>query len=255
VLKKLEDMGQLDNTIVVFTTDNGAEAISFPDGGVTPFKGQKGEAWEGGYRAPCVVRWPGHIKPGTVLNQLYAALDWVPTFVDIAGGPKGDGLKQQIEGGKYPGIVKTTLDGVDQRDYLEGKSDKSARDYFFYFSGATPSAVRYKNWKMYYNMSQPGPAGWIMPLVPFHFTLVQNIKRDPFEQAVGVDQKTAMGMGGALGGPVTAFQYDWNMLPIGQQLWEKELASYAKFPPLQAPETYNLTGILDAMKKAGHPSD
>ena len=115
VLAKLEQMGQLDNTIVVFTTDNGAEAISFPDGGVTPFKGQKGEAWEGGYRAPCVVRWPGHIKPGTVKNQLFAALDWVPTFVDIAGGPSGDGLKKQIEAGQYPGIVKTTLDGVDQR--------------------------------------------------------------------------------------------------------------------------------------------
>ena len=172
VLKKLEDMGQLDNTIVVFTTDNGAEAISFPDGGVTPFKGQKGEAWEGGYRAPMVVRWPGHIKPGTVKNQLFAALDWLPTLVDIAGGPKGNGLRTQIEDGQYPGIVKTTLDGFDQRAYLEGTSDKSARDHFFYFSGATPSAVRYKNWKMYYTMSQPGPAGWILPLVPFHFTLV-----------------------------------------------------------------------------------
>jgi arylsulfatase A-like enzyme len=255
VLKKLEDMGQLDNTIVVFTTDNGAEAISFPDGGVTPFKGQKGEAWEGGYRAPQVVRWPGHIKPGTVHDQLFAALDWLPTFVDIAGGPKGDGLKKQIEAGSYPGIVKTTLDGFDQRDYLEGKSDKSARDYFFYYSGATPSAVRYKNWKMYYNMAQPGAEGWILPLTPFHFTLVQNIKRDPFEQAVGVAQQTAMSIGGALAGPVTAYIYDWNMLPIGQLLWEKELRSYQTFPPLQAPETYNLVGILDAMKKAGHPSD
>jgi arylsulfatase A-like enzyme len=181
VLDKLDSMGAADNTIVVFTTDNGAEAISFPDGGVTPFKGQKGEAWEGGYRAPAVIRWPGVIEPGTVKNQLFAALDWLPTFVNIAGGPKGDGLKKQIEAGQYPGIVKTTLDGIDQRDYLEGKSDKSARDYFFYYSGSTPSAVRYKNWKMYYNMSQPGPAGWIMPLVPFHFTLVQNIKRDPSE--------------------------------------------------------------------------
>jgi hypothetical protein len=106
-----------------------------------------------------------------------------------------------------PGIVKTTLDGFDQRPYLEGTSDKSARDHFFYFSGSTPSAVRYKNWKMYYTMSQPGPAGWFMPLVPFHFTLVQNIKRDPFEQAVGIDQKTAMSLGGALGGPATAFIY------------------------------------------------
>ena len=128
VLKKLEDMGQLDNTIVVFTTDNGAEIITFPDGGITPFKGGKLTTWEGGMRAPLVVRWPGHIKPGTVKNQMFASLDWLPTLVDIAGGPKGDGLKKQIEAGKYPGIVKTTLDGVDQRDYLEGKSEKSARD-------------------------------------------------------------------------------------------------------------------------------
>jgi arylsulfatase len=250
VLAKLEEMGQLDNTIVVFTTDNGAEAITFPDGGVTPFKGQKGEAWEGGYRAPCVIRWLGHIKPGTVFNQLFAALDWLPTFVDIAGGPKGDGLRSQIEAGKYPGIVKTTLDGFDQRDYLEGTSDKSARDHFFYFSGATPSAVRYKNWKMYYTMSQPGPAGWIMPLIPFHFTLVQNIKRDPFEQAVGIDQKTAMSIGGALAGPVTAFQYDWNMLPIGQQLWLKHLESYITYPPLQQPASYNLSQIIEEVKKS-----
>jgi arylsulfatase A-like enzyme len=254
VLKKLEDMRQLDNTIVVFTTDNGAEAITFPDGGVTPFKGQKGEAWEGGYRAPLVVRWPGHIKPGTVKNQLFAALDWLPTLVDIAGGAKGDALKNQIEAGQYPDIVKTTLDGFDQRDYLEGTSARSARDYFFYYSGATPSAVRYKNWKMYYTMSQPGPAGWIMPLIPFHFTLVQNIKRDPFEQAVGIDQKTALSIGGALGSPSTAFLYDWNMLPIGQQLWLKELESYEKFPPLQAPESYNLSGILEQVKKANASS-
>ena len=149
VLKKLEDMGQLDNTLIVWTTDNGAESMTFPDGGVTPFKGQKGEAWEGGYRVPLVVRWPGHIKPGTVKTQLFAALDWLPTLVEIAGGPKGDGLKTQIEAGQYPGIVKTTLDGVNQLAYLEGKSEKSARNYFFYYSGATPSAVRYKNWKMY----------------------------------------------------------------------------------------------------------
>ncbi|MFO1433171.1 MAG: sulfatase-like hydrolase/transferase [Candidatus Competibacteraceae bacterium] len=257
VLKKLEDMGQLDNTIVVFTTDNGAEAISFPDGGVTPFKGQKGEAWEGGYRAPAVIRWPGAIKPGTVFTELFAALDWMPTLVEAAGGPKGDGLKQQIEKGAYPGIVKTTLDGVNQIDYLTGKSQQSARDFFYYFSGATPSAVRYKNWKMYYTMSQPGPAGWIMPLVPFHFTLVQNIKRDPFEQAVGLDQKSAMSMGGALGGPSTAFIYDWNLLPIGQQLWLKWFETLKAFPPLQAPASYNLEQVMEQLKAdtARHPSE
>jgi arylsulfatase len=258
VLKKLEDMGQLDNTIVVFTTDNGAESITFPDGGVTPFKGQKGEAWEGGYRAPCVVRWPGHIKPGTVKTELFAALDWVPTLVELAGGPKGDDLKKQIEQGKYPGIVKTTLDGVNQVDYLTGKSDKSARDYFYYFSGATPSAVRYKNWKMYYTMAQGGADGWIMPLTSYHFTLVQNIKRDPFEQfVVPGGGKSATSLGGAIAAPSTAFIYDWNILPIGQQLWYKHLMSYKEYPPLQAPETYNLDGILKKVQEAhgSHPSD
>ena len=201
VLDKLQQMGQLDNTIIVFTTDNGAEAISFPDGGVTPFKGQKGEAYEGGYRAPTVIRWPGVIKPGTVFTDIFSALDWLPTFVEVAGGPKGNDLKGQLEKGSYKGIVKTTLDGVNQVDYLTGKSTKSAREVFYYFSGATPSAVRYKNWKMYYTMSEPGADGWIMPLIPFHWTLVQNIKRDPFEQAVGIQQKCAMSLGGALAAP------------------------------------------------------
>ncbi len=250
VLDKLQSMGQLDNTIVVFTTDNGAETVSFPDGGITPFKGQKGEAWEGGYRAPQVVRWPGHIKPGTVKKEMFAALDWVPTFVDIAGGPKGDGLKQQIEAGKYPGIVKTTLDGFDQRAYLEGTSDQSARDVFFYYSGATPSAVRYKNWKMYYSMAPGGAAGWFLPLTNYHWTLVGNVKRDPFEQTISFsDSKSAMALGGALAAPSTAYLYDWNMLPIGQQLWYKELMSFKEFPPLQAAESYNLSGILEQMEK------
>ena len=123
VLKKLEDMGQLNNTIVVFTTDNGAETITFPDGGVTPFKGGKLSTWEGGMRAPMVIRWPGVIKPGTVKNEMFASLDWVPTLVEIAGGPKGDALKQRVEAG-YPGLVKTTLDGVNQIDYLSGKVGK-----------------------------------------------------------------------------------------------------------------------------------
>ena len=250
VLKKLEDMGQLDNTIVVFTTDNGAETVSFPDGGITPFKGQKGEAWEGGYRSPLVVRWPGHIKPGTVKNQMFAALDWLPTFVDIAGGPKGDDLKKQIEAGKYPGIVKTTLDGFDQRDYLEGKSDKSARDVFFYYSGATPSAVRYKNWKMYYSMAPGGAAGWFMPLVNYHWTLVANIKRDPFEQTVGFgDAKSAMELGRHT--RLASYRLSVRLEHAADRpaaVGEGTLCRIKEFPPLQAPETYNLNGILQEME-------
>jgi arylsulfatase A-like enzyme len=251
VLDKLQQMGQLDNTIIVFTTDNGAENITYPDGGVTPFRGGKLTTWEGGMRAPCVIRWPGHIKPGTVFDQIFASLDWVPTFVDIAGGPKSEGLKQQIEAGKYPGIVKTTLDGVDERAYLEGTSAKSARDTFFYYTGATPSAVRYKNWKMYYTMvPTANPADALIGAVTYHWSLVDNIKRDPFEMATGETQGTMFGIGGALAGPVTAYVYDWNMLPIGQQLWLKELETYIPFPPLQDPASYNLSQVMDQLKKA-----
>jgi arylsulfatase A-like enzyme len=255
VLKKLEDMGQLDNTIVVFTTDNGAETITFPDGGTTPFKGGKLSTWEGGMRVPLLVRWPGHIKPGTVKDQIFSALDWVPTFVDIAGGPKGDELKKEIEAGKYPGIVKTTLDGFDQRDYLEGKSETSARDVFYYYSGKDPSAVRYKNWKMYFAMVSDAPAGFIHGVVPYHWTQVVNIKRDPFETSVGDQQKTLFGLGGALAGPVTAYVYDWNMLPIGQQLWLKDLETYVNFSPLQNPASYNLDQVMQQVRemKTGGP--
>jgi arylsulfatase A-like enzyme len=247
VLKKIDDMGQTNNTIVVFTTDNGAETITFPDGGVTPFKGGKLTTWEGGMRAPMVIRWPGVIAPGTVKNEIFASLDWLPTLVNIAGGPKGDALKKRIEAGQYPGIVKTTLDGVDQRDFLEGKS-KSARDTFFYYSGKDPSAVRYKNWKMYFAMVSDAPAGFTVGVIPYHWTQVVNIKRDPFEISIGSQYKTLMGVGGALASPSTAYQYDWNMLPIGQALWLKELESYIAFPPLQDPASYNLDQVMQQVK-------
>lgn len=249
VLKKLEDMGQLNNTIVVFTTDNGAETITFPDGGTTPFKGGKLSTWEGGMRAPLVVRWPGVIRPGTVKNEMFAALDWLPTLVEIAGGPKGDGLKQRIEAGQYPGIVKTTLDGVNQVEYLTGKSEKSARVHFLYYSGKDPSAVRYKNWKMYFAMVSDAPSGFINGVVPYHWTQVVNIKRDPFETSVGAQQKTLFGMGGAIASPSTAYVYDWNMLPIGQQLWLMHLETFVKFPPLQSPASYNLEQVMQQVRE------
>jgi arylsulfatase A-like enzyme len=248
VLQKIEQMGQTNNTIVVFTTDNGAETVTFPDGGVTPFKGGKLTTWEGGMRAPMVIRWPGVIKPGTVKNEIFASLDWVPTFVEIAGGPKGDALKQQIEAGQYPGIVKTTLDGVNQIDYLSGKSDKSARDYFLYYSSKDPSAVRYKNWKMYFAMVSDNPAGTFSGVQQYSWTQVVNIKRDPFETTVGSWQKTFMSVGGAIASPATAYQYDWNMLPIGQQLWLMHLETYIKFPPLQDPASYNLEQVMQQVK-------
>ena len=248
VLKKLEDMGQLDNTIVVFATDNGAEVITYPDGGNTPFKGGKLTTWEGGMRAPAVIRWPGHIKPGTVLNDIFASYDWMPTFVEIAGGAKGNDLNKQIMAGRYPGIVKTKLNGVNQLDYLTGKSATSARDAFFYYGGPVPSAVRYKNWKIYFAMASEANTGGLMGVHTFHWPLVANIRRDPFEGSVGFEPKTLLGQGGALGGPVTAYIYDWNIIPIGQALWLQELESYGPYPALQSPASYSLAQVLQQVK-------
>ncbi len=152
VLKKLEEMGELDNTIVVFTTDNGAETITYPDGGITPFRGGKLTTWEGGMRAPMVIRWPGHVKAGTNPDQIFSSLDWVPTLVNIAGGPSGDGLKKQIEAGEYPGIVKTTLDGVRPARLSRRQGGFGTRHLLLLHRCKDPSAVRYKNWKFYYTM-------------------------------------------------------------------------------------------------------
>ena len=163
--------------------------------------------------------------------------------------PQGRRAEEADRGRQYPGIVKTTLDGVDQRDYLEGKSEKSARDTFFYYSGKHPSAVRYKNWKMYFAMVSDDPTGFIAGVVPYHWTQVVNIKRDPFETAVGQQAKTLFGIGGALAGPVTAYVYDWNMLPIGQAVAEGARDLQIEFPPLQDPASYNLDQVLQQVKK------
>ena len=249
VLKKLEDMGQLNNTIVVFTTDNGAETITFPDGGTTPFKGGKLSTWEGGMRAPLLVRWPGVIRPGTVKNEIFASLDWLPTLVNIAGGDKGDALNKRIMAGSYPGIVKTKLDGFDQTEYLAGRSEKSARDTFFYYSGKDPSAVRYKNWKIYFAMVSDNPAGFVCRACspwPGPRSSISSVI--PSRPSIGSQYKTLMGMGGTIGSPSTAYIYDWNMLPIGQALWLKELESYKEFPPMQDPASYNLEQVMAQLK-------
>jgi arylsulfatase A-like enzyme len=256
VLKKLEDMGQLDNTIVVFTTDNGAQNQTYPDGGVTPFKGNKMTTWEGGMRVPAVIRWKGVIKPGTVFDGIFAMYDWLPTFVEIAGGPKGNDLNKQIMAGKYEGITKTQLAGINQLSYLQGKS-QSNRDYFFYYQGSIPSALRFRNWKFYYTMMGAFGTKSIEAPETYAWTQLDNIARDPFETSWGDAAKSVSGYAGALASPSTAYVYDWNILPIGQIMWMKELDSYAEFPPLQTAASYNLSNILQRVKEmeAQHPSE
>ncbi len=247
VFAKLQAMGQMDNTIIVFTTDNGAETMTYPDGGITPFKGQKGDSWEGGYRVPMLIRWPGHIKAGVTTSEMFAALDWVPTLAELAGGPTGDGLKKQIEAGKYPGFVKTTLDGYNEAPFLTGQTEHSARDRFFYYSGAQLAAVRWKNWKFVYYGTGQGATGWLMPLIPYHWTLLTNLKRDPFEQTF--NDKTAMATGGTFGSTVTANEFDWGLLSIGQKLALDHLETYVAYPPMQAPASYNLSQVMDEIQK------
>jgi len=249
VMKKLEAMGELDISNNALTTDNGAEVITYPDGGNTPFKGGKLTTWEGGMRAPALIRWPGKIKPGTVLNEMFASYDWMPTFVEIAGGAKGNELNEQIMAGKYPGIVKTKINGVNQLDYLTGKSATSARDTFFYYGGPVPSAVRYKNWKIYFAMASEANTGGLMGVHTFHWPLVANIRRDPFEGSVGFQPSTLLGQGGAIGAPMTAYIYDWNIIPVGQALWLQELESYGPFPALQSPASYSLAQVLTEVKQ------
>ncbi len=254
VLKKLEEMGELDNTIVVFTTDNGAETITFPDGGTTPFKGGKLSTWEGGMRAPLVVRWPGHIEPGTVKNEIFASLDWLPTFVNIAGGPKGDELKKEIEAGKYPGIVKTTLDGIDQRDFLEGKSP-SARDYVLVLFRQGPvrcplqelEDVLRNGVRRSGGLHRRGDA----VLTGRRSSTSSAIRSRPRSDS---RSRHSSAWRGAIASPSTAYVYDWNILPIGQQLWLKHLETYINFPPLQDPASYNLEQVMQQVKsmKTGH---
>jgi arylsulfatase len=212
--------------------------------------------WEGGMRVPAVIRWNGVIKPGTVFDGIFALYDWLPTFVEIAGGPKGDELNKQIMAGKYDGIKKTKLAGINQLSYLQGKT-QSNRDYFFYYQGSIPSALRWKNWKFYYTMMGSTGIKSIEAPTTYAWTQVDNIGRDPFEQSWGDGTKSVTGYGGVLASPSTAYLYDWNLLPIGQLMWMKELESYAEFPPLQEAASYNLSNILQRVKEmaAQHPSE
>ena len=158
--------------------------------------------------------------------------------------------------GAYPGIVKTTLDGVNQIDYLTGKSEKSARDTFFYYSGARPVSRALQELEDVFRDRARNTVGLPLPGVQTQFMAsMANLKRDPFETVGGRRDKGTFGFGGALAGPVSAYIYDWNLLPIGQVLWLKELETYREFPPLQDPASYNLDQVMAQIKKGqGHPS-
>ncbi len=146
LLKKLDDLGIADNTIVIYTTDNGAETFSWPDGGTTPFRGEKNTNWEGSYRVPAVVRWPGLVQPRTELNDIFSAEDWVPTLVAAAGDPdiKAKLLQGYDAGGKS---FKVHLDGYDQRDMLAAKGPDKRREFFYWTDDGNLAGLRFDQYK------------------------------------------------------------------------------------------------------------
>jgi arylsulfatase A-like enzyme len=246
LLKHLDDIGEADNTIVVFTTDNGAEVFTWPDGGMTPFKSTKGTIFEGGFRVPCIVRWPGHVKPGTVENGLFSGLDWYPTLVAAAGNPD---ITDQLLKGVALGdrTYKNHLDGYNQIALLEGKGP-SARHELFYFGGPTLGAVRLDDMKFIF-IQQPG--GWPGPKVQTDMPMLVNIRQDPFERTpmlLGETSATgAWGYGNEFFG-----REAWRFVAVQSQVLKLAMTA-VDFPPMQDPASFNLDAVkkqVDAMIKA-----
>jgi arylsulfatase len=244
ILKKLDDLGVADNTIVVYTTDNGNEFIFWPDGGYAPFRGEKGTTWEGGQRVPCLIKWPGHIKPGSVGNGVQSHEDLYVTLAAAAGLPN---LKQDLLKGYKMGdtTYKVHLDGYDNTDYWTGKSDKSARREFFYYDETDLMAIRVDAWKMHIGVKHNGD--WFdeksYPSVPY----VVNLLMDPMEKVTP---------------DAPGFEYEGRKF-FASKLWAPtgagpfiaaHLKSLQEYPPSQASDTLSMKKVLeDTMKKLENP--
>jgi len=243
-LQHLKDQGLADNTIVVLTTDNGAEVIGWPDGGQTPFKGEKGMSSEGGFRAPCIVRWPGQIPAGTVNNGLMASLDWFPTLLAAAGNPN---IAKELLAGKQLGgtTYNVHLDGYNQLPLLTGKGP-SARNEFFYFDEANLGAIRFGDYKATF-IDQP--AGWFGPKVRVNFPILVNLRLDPFERSCGGASPPYM---------MDFFAHEFWRFVYVQQLVGKLAATAVKYPPMQEPASFNLDAVkakIEAFMKANHAAN
>ncbi len=235
VMEKLKDLGIDDNTIVVFTTDNGAENFTWPDGGQTPFAGGKGTVLEGGFRAPCILRWPGKVPAGKVENGLMSGLDWFPTFVAAAGDPN---IVEELKKGMKLGdkSYKVHLDGYNQLDFITGKAP-SNRNEIFYFAEATLGAVRIGDYK-YRFIDQPG--GWLGGTVKVDWPILTNLRLDPLERT---------GMGQSLE-QAEWFKYQFWRFVFVQQEVAKFGETFVQFPPMQKPASFNLDAIKEQVVKA-----
>ena len=236
LLKHLEDIGEAENTIVIFTTDNGAEVFTWPDGGMTPFRATKGTVFEGGFRVPCIVRWPGHIKPNSIENGIVSGLDWFPTLVAAAGNPNiTDQLLKGVKVGDRD--YKNHLDGYNQIGLLEGKAP-SARHEIFYFGGAQLGALRVDDFK--YQFFQQ-PWGWPGEKLTTDMPTIVNLRQDPFERTPATRGESTNNMGGGYLNDFYAREF-WRFVNV-QNFVTKLALTAEDFPPMQAPASFNLSAV------------
>ena len=236
LLKHLDDIGEADNTIVIFTTDNGAEVFTWPDGGMTPFKATKGTSFEGGFRVPCIIRWPGHVKPATVENGIFSGLDWFPTLLRAAGNP--DITNQLLKGVKLGDrTYKNHLDGYDQTALLEG-TGPSARHEIFYFSEANLGAIRIDDFKFQFIQQ---PWGWTGEKVTTNMPTMTNLRWDPFERLSPLRGESLNESSPDFLNQFFAREF-WRFVSV-QQTITKLAATAVEYPPMQAPASFNLAAV------------
>ncbi len=242
LLKTLDDLKISDNTIVVFTTDNGPNAFSWPDAATTPFRSEKDTNWEGAFRVPAMIRWPGQIKAGGSANGIVSGLDWFPTLLAAAGDTT---VKERLLKGWQPQSNPTTfrnhLDGFNQLDYLTGKSDKSARDEFYYFNDdGDLVAMRMGDWKFVFEkQEQPGQFDiWANPFTPLRLPKMFNLRMDPYEHAEisgsGYDQWRLENVYLAFQGVIRASAF---------------LETFVEYPPSQRPASFSIDQVRRRVDK------
>jgi arylsulfatase A-like enzyme len=236
LLTHLNDIGVANNTIVIFTTDNGAEVFTWPDGGMTPFRATKGTVFEGGFRVPCIIRWPGHVPAGKVENGLISGLDWFPTLVAAAGNPN---ITQQLLEGVQLGdrTYKNHLDGYNQTDLITGKGP-SVRHELWYFGGPHLGAVRIDDFKFQFYQQ---PYGWPGEKTTTDMPTIVNLRQDPFERTPSIRGENLNNMGGGYMNDFYAREF-WRFVLVQQKVGD--LAETAvNYPPMQAPASFNLEAV------------
>jgi arylsulfatase len=243
LLKKLDDLGIADDTIVLYSTDNGVHMNTWPDAGMTPFRGEKNTNWEGGWRVPAMVRWPGNIKAGVVSNEIMHHMDWLPTFLAAAGQSN---IKEDLKKGSVEAIgrkYKVHLDGYNFLPYLTGQEKKAPRDEVFYFSDdGDLTAMRFRDWKLIF-MEQRQEAtlkAWFEPFVRLRAPLLYNLRRDPYERAT-----------------ITSNTYwDWYIdhaffLVPAQAYVANFLKTFKEFPPRQKAASFTIDQVLETLQTSG----